>query len=69
MKRKPVAKTRSDPGAFSGDAQVDAALLELGNILAEIARNKKQRNDLSSDDAHMNHQEERSDESTSTVST
>ena len=39
MKRKAVAKTRSDRGAFSGDAQVDAALSELAKILSDIARN------------------------------
>ena len=69
MKRNRVTKTRSQHRAFSGDAQIDAALLGLGNILAEIARNKKQRIDLSSNDAHVNHQEELSDESTSTGST
>ena len=41
MKRKPVAKTRSDRGAFSGDAQVDAALSELAKILSDIARNEQ----------------------------
>ena len=41
MKRKPVAKTRSDPGAFSGDAQVDAALSELAKVLSDIARNEQ----------------------------
>ena len=41
MKRKPVAKTRSDGGAFSGDAQVDAALSELAKILSDIARNEQ----------------------------
>ena len=41
MKRKPVATTRSDRGAFSGDAQVDAALSELAKILSDIARNER----------------------------
>ena len=41
MKRKPVATTRSDRGAFSGDAQVDAALSELAKILSDIARNEQ----------------------------
>ena len=41
MKRKPVAKTRSDRGAFSGDAQVDAALSELAKVLSDIARNEQ----------------------------
>ena len=41
MKRKPVAKTRSDGGAFSGDAQVDAALSELAKVLLDIARNEQ----------------------------
>ena len=41
MKRKAVATTRSDRGAFSGDAQVDAALSELAKILSDIARNEQ----------------------------
>ena len=39
MKRKRVTKTRSQHRAFSGDAQVDAALSELAKILSDIARN------------------------------
>ena len=41
MKRKPVAKTRSDGGGFSGNAQVDAALSELAKVLSDIARNEQ----------------------------
>ena len=41
MKRKPVAKTRSDRGAFSSDAQVYAALSELAKVLSDIARNEQ----------------------------
>ena len=41
MKRKPVAKTRSDGGVFSGNAQVDAALRELAKILSDIACNEQ----------------------------
>ena len=41
MKRKAVATTRSDRGAFSGDAQVDAALSELAKVLLDIARNEQ----------------------------
>ena len=41
MKCKPVAKTRSDRGVFSGDAQIDAALSELAKILSDIARNEQ----------------------------
>ena len=41
MKRKPVAKTRSDGGVFSGNAQVDAALSELAKVLSDIARNEQ----------------------------
>ena len=39
MKRNRVTKTRSQHRAFSGDAQVDAALSELAKILSDIARN------------------------------
>ena len=39
MKRKRVTKTRSQHRAFSGDAQVDAALSELAKVLSDIARN------------------------------
>ena len=41
MKRNRVTKTRSQHGAFSGDAQVDAALSELAKILSDIARNEQ----------------------------
>ena len=41
MKRRRVAKTRSDGGAFSGNAQVDAALSELAKVLSDIARNEQ----------------------------
>ena len=41
MNRKRVTKTRSQHGAFSGDAQVDAALSELAKVLLDIARNEQ----------------------------
>ena len=41
MKRKAVVTTHSDRGAFSGDAQVDAALSELAKVLSDIARNEQ----------------------------
>ena len=41
MKRNRVTKTRSQHRAFSGDAQVDAALSELAKILSDIARNER----------------------------
>ena len=41
MKRNRVTKTRSQHRAFSGDAQVDAALSELAKVLSDIARNEQ----------------------------
>ena len=41
MKRKRVAKTRSNHEVFSGNAPVDAALRELAKILSDIARNEQ----------------------------
>ena len=41
MKRNRVTKTRSQHRAFSGDAQVDAALSELAKVLLDIARNEQ----------------------------